>query len=398
MNSIMKYKNNAMLKESLLAFVERSEKEQFHLLEQLVLQQSFSRFKEGVDAVGQLIATSLQGTGMTLEVVRESEVGDQLIFRSPACRTGQPSLLLVGHMDTVYPVDSSFHDYRDDGVKVYGPGVIDMKGGLVCAIFALKALAACRLLEKIPLTFICNSDEEIGSPASAPLIRTEAERSLVGFGFECGGLNGEIVTGRRGEIGYLLDVRGQAGHAAFAGPKKASAVLELAHKVIALERLNDYQRKIVVNVGVIKGGIGPNTVADSAVAEIDTRFLDLADAIETTSRIEQIAMECSVPGTRAKLHRTLFRLPMIQTAGNRELFHVISREAKLLGLPCREELRSGVSDVSVIAEAGIPVVDGLGPIGDCDHSEKEYMIRDSLPARTQLATLGILRSWQHFTN
>lgn len=394
----MNFKNDKMLKESLIAFLEKSEKEQFHLLEQLVLQQSSSRFKEGVDAVGQMIAASLQGTGMTLEVVRESEVGDQLIFRSPAYRTGLPSLLLVGHMDTVYPVESSFNDYRDDGTKVFGPGVIDMKGGLVSAIFALKALAACRLLEKIPLVFICNSDEEIGSPASASLIRTEAERSLLGFGFECGGLNGEIVTGRRGEVGYLLVVKGQAGHAAFAGPKKASAVLELAHKIIALERLNDYQRKIVVNVGVIKGGIGPNTVADSAVAEIDTRFLISADAIETASKIEQIAMECSVPGTRAKLHRTLFRLPMVQTAGNRELFQLISREAELLGLPCREELRSGVSDVSVIAEAGIPVVDGLGPIGDCDHSEKEYMIRDSLPSRTKLAALSILRSWQHFAN
>jgi glutamate carboxypeptidase len=134
------------------------------------------------------------------------------------------------------------------------------------------------------------------------------------------------------------------------------------------------------------------------VAEIDTRFLVSADAEETAAKIEQIAMECSVPGTRAKLHRTLFRLPMVQTAGNKELFQLISREAELLGLPCREELRSGVSDVSVIAEAGIPVVDGLGPIGDCDHSEKEYMIRDSLPARTKLAALSIFRSWQHFAN
>lgn len=386
------------MKDSLLAFVDKSEKEQFELLEKLVLQPSFSRFKEGVDSVGQMIAASLMGTGMILEVVRESEVGDQLIFRSPAYRTGIPSILLIGHMDTVYPVGSSFDWYSDDGSKVFGPGVIDMKGGLVTAIFAIKALAACRLLEKIPLTFICNSDEEIGSPASAPLIRTEADRSLLGLGFECGGLNGEIVTGRKGEVGYLLAVKGQAGHAAFAGSEKASAILELAHKIIALERLNDYQREIVVNVGVIKGGIGPNTVADSAVAEIDTRFLVSADAGETAAKIERIAMECLVPGTRAELHQTLFRLPMIQTAGNKELFQLISRQAELLGLPCREELRSGVSDVSVIAEAGIPVVDGLGPIGDCDHSEKEYMIRDSLPGRTKLAALSIVSGWNLFSN
>ena len=387
-----------MMKESLIAFVEKSQKEQFSLLEQLVLQQSFSQFKEGVDAVGQMIAASLEGTGMTIEVVKETEVGDQLIFRSPAYRVGIPSVLLVGHMDTVYPVESSFDWYRDDGKKVFGPGVIDMKGGLVTAVFALKALASCRLLEKIPLAFICNSDEEIGSPASAPLIRTEAERSLLGLGFECGGLNGEIVTGRKGEIGYLLAVKGQAGHAAFVGSEKASAILELAHKIIDLERLNDDRKGIVVNVGVITGGIGPNTVADSAVAEIDTRFMELVDAESTAMKIEQIALECVVPGTRAELHRTLLRLPMVQSAGNRELFQIVSREAGMLGLLCREELRSGVSDASVIAEAGIPVVDGLGPIGDCDHSEKEYMVRDSLSDRTKLAAHSILSSWNHFSN
>jgi glutamate carboxypeptidase len=386
------------MKESLVAFVEKGESDQFRLLEQLVLQQSFSRFKAGVDAVGRRIAASLQGTGMVLDVVRESEVGDQLVFRSPAYRPGLPALLLIGHMDTVYPVDSLFNWYKDDGSKVFGPGVIDMKGGLVTAIFAVKALAACGLLEKIPLTFICNSDEEIGSPASGPLIRTEADRSLLALGFECGGLNGEIVTGRKGKAGFLLAVKGRAGHAAFAGSEKASAILELAHKIIALEGLNDYQRKIVVNVGVIKGGIGPNTVADSAVAEIDTRFLVLADAEDTAAKIEQIAMECSVPGTWAELHSTPARLPMVQTATNKELFQLISREADMLGLPCREELRSGVSDVNVIAEAGIPVVDGMGPVGDCDHSEREYMVRGSLPARTKLAALSILSSWDHYSN
>ncbi len=385
------------MKESLIAFVEKSRKEQFNLLEQLVLQQSSSRFKVGVDMVGKKIATSLQGTGMVLDVVRESEVGDQLVFHSPAFRPGIPALLLIGHMDTVYPVDTPFNWYRDDGCKIYGPGVIDMKGGLVTAIFAIKALAASKLLEKIPVTFICNSDEEIGSPASRPLIKTEAERSLLALGFECGGLNGEVVTGRKGVARYLLVVKGRAGHAAFAGADKASAILELAHKIIALERLNDYQRKIIVNVGEIKGGIGSNTVADSAVAEIDTRFLVLAHAEETAANIERITLDCSVPGTRAELHRTLSQVPMVQTAGNRELFQLIAQEADMLGLSCREELRCGGSDVNIITEAGIPAVDGMGPIGDCDHCEREFMIRDSLPARTKLAALSILSSWKHFS-
>ncbi len=385
-----------MMHQSLVNFVQQSEKEQFHLLQQLVEQQSFSRFKAGVDAVGKWIAASLRETGMVLDVVRESELGDQLIFRSPAYRNGMPALLLIGHMDTVFPVDSSFNWFKDDGQKVFGPGVIDMKGGLVTAIFALKALAACRLLEKIPLTFICNSDEEIGSPASTPLMQTEAARSLLGLGFECGGLHGEIVTGRKGKAGYLLSVKGRAGHAAFAGADKASAILELAYKVIALEQLNDARRKIVVNVGVIKGGIGANTVADSAVAEIDMRFLDPVDCVDAAAKIFRITAECSVPGTSAEVHATPSRLPMVQSAANRALFRVISQQADMLGLPCREELRSGVSDMNTIAEAGIPVVDGMGPVGDCDHCDREYMIRNSLLSRTKLAALSILSSWEHF--
>ncbi|MGB3211358.1 MAG: M20 family metallopeptidase [Desulforhopalus sp.] len=385
-----------MMKESLLTFVDRSEKEQFLLLKELVLQQSFSRYKDGVDTVGRKIAASLAGTGMVLELVRESELGDQLVFRSPGCQPGLQSILLIGHMDTVYPVNSSFNWYKEEDGLVFGPGVIDMKGGLVTAIFALKALAECKLLDTIPITFICNSDEEIGSPASSPLIETEAERSLLALGFECGGLNGEVVTGRKGKCGYLLAVKGQAGHAAFAGPDKASAILELAHKIIALEKLNHNQKQVVLNVGVIAGGIGPNTVADTATAEIDTRFLELADGEDIASEIGRIALESSVPGTWAELHETPSRLPMVQSVQNKELFQLIYREAEILGQTCREELRSGVSDVNLISHTGIPVVDGMGPIGSADHSEKEYMIRSSLPARIKLAIFGILSSWNHF--
>lgn len=385
------------IQQSVISYVEKSGEEQFGLLEQLVLQQSYSRFKPGVDAVGRRIAVALQEIGMTCEVIRESELGDLLLFRSPAYRFGQPSLLLFGHMDTVYPVESPFNWYKEDGGKSFGPGVIDMKGGLVAAVFTLKALAACGALDSVPITFICNSDEEIGSPASGPLIKREAERGLFSLGFECGGLHGEIVTGRRGKAGYLLVVKGKAGHAAFAGEDKTSAILELAHKIIALERLNDYQRKIVVNVGLIKGGIGPNTVADSASAEIDVRYLEPADAEELAMKIERLATACTVSGTRCDLYKTSSRSPMVQSSINKELFRLICREAVSLGMACREELRSGVSDANIIAAAGIPVVDGMGPIGGCDHSDEEYMIKGSLSARTKLAALSILSCWEHFS-
>lgn len=385
------------MRNTILSYLNDNEEGQFQLLEKLVLTQSFSRNKAGVDAVGELLTEFLLPLGLIPEVVQESELGNQLLFRSPAWSPDRPGLLLVGHMDTVFPEASDFNWYRDDGELVRGPGVIDMKGGLVVAAWALAGLARAGLLEEIPLTLICNSDEEVGSPASAPLILREAKRSLVGMGFECGGLAGEMVTGRKGKGGYLLRVRGRAGHAAFAGPDKGSAILEMSHKIIALEKLNDVEKQLVVNVGTICGGIGPNTVADLSAVEIDTRFLRLEDAVETETKIREITENCQIPHTRGELEEIGGRYPMEQSSGNRRLFALVEQEAKNLGLACREELRSGVSDANTMSGSGIPVLDGLGPIGDCDHSDKEYMIRKSLPDRSRLAALSMIAAWEHFS-
>ena len=378
------------MRSRIAAFLAQEERAMFDHLRALVLEPSPSRHKPGTDAVGALLADSLHPAGMQLEVVPQAEFGDHLIFRSPAAVTGQPAILLFGHMDTVFPLDSPFSGYRDDGKIVSGPGVIDMKGGLVCAVWAIRALAACGLLTEIPLTFVCNSEEEIGSPTSTAVFRDEARRSCAALGFECGGLNGEVVTGRKGRAGYRLTVAGRAGHAAFAGADKASAILELAHKTIALEALNDPERGIVVNVGVIAGGIGPNTVRDHASAEIDTRFLRRDDAEETAARMAAIASHATVAGTAAELLYTGGRPPMEQSGKNTALFEIIRREAKRLGQPCAAELRSGVSDANTIAQSDIPVVDGMGPTGNGDHSDREYMVRRSLPSRTLLAACSIL--------
>lgn len=379
-------------------FLKSHEQDQFSFLRELVLQQSYTHNKSGVDAVGDIISRELSSLPMRHSAVEQGEMGNHLVFRSPACGKDSRPILLVGHMDTVFPPDSGFDWYLEEGNRVFGPGVIDMKGGLAAAVFALKALHSCELLHKIPIVFICNSDEETGSLTSKNLITQEAKNSLLGMVFECGGLNGEIVTGRKGKTGYLLDVKGLAGHAAFSGSEKASAILELARKVIAIEELNDQERQLVVNVGVIKGGIGPNTVPENASALIDTRYLSRIDGQKCATAIHRITEECRVPQTHASLIRTSSREPMEQSRVNTILFKHISQEAEALKLPLKNELRSGVSDANVIAATGTPVIDGLGPIGDCDHSNKEYMIRNSLPERTLLAACSIASCWQLHCN
>jgi glutamate carboxypeptidase len=382
------------MEERLLAYLEATKAEQFQLLERLVLQSSHSSDKVGVDRIGNSIREELLHCDMQLTVDRMENYGDNLVFTSSACSLHPSHILLLGHMDTVFPRESSFNFYREDSVNAYGPGVCDMKGGLVTAVFLLKALQSCRLLSSIPIVFICNSDEEIGSPGSTALIRHYARNALCGMVFECGGTEGEVATGRKGKAGFRLDVFGKSGHAAFSHKTgKSSAILELAHKIIRIEKLNDTSKDIVVNVGKISGGAAANVIAEKASAEIDIRFVTAADGRLCGERLQTIVNESTIIGTTGSISSTSNRQPMTQTDGNLALYHLFKRKAVQLNIPLAEELRSGVSDANTIASCGIPVIDGLGPVGALDHSEKEYIVKSSLLQRCKLATLTTVDLW-----
>jgi len=266
-----------------------------------------------------------------------------------------------------------------------------MKGGLVAGIFAIKALEFAGLLEKIPITFFFNSDEEIGSISSKKLIENEAKHSTFAFVLEAGGRAGEVVTGRKGNISARLDIKGKAGHAAFAGKDKASAIVELAHKIMTFESLNDHKRGITVNVGKIKGGIGSNTVPENSTAFIDFRFSSAEDKKYLEGKIKNIVKKQRTPGTSCKLEILTSRLPMNKCHANKKLFETIKDVATSLNLPLKEEFRPGVSDANFIAHQNIPVIDGLGPIGGKDHSDDEYMIKESLLQRTALLACSIIK-------
>jgi len=263
----------------------------------------------------------------------------------------------------------------------------------VVAVYALKALAHLGLLVEIPVTVLCNSDEEIGSPASRPWIEEQAKGALAALVFEGGGANHDVVTGRKGRLGMHLTVRGRAGHAAKGGAK-ASAILELAHKIIALEGLND-GREITLNVGQITGGIGPNTVPELATAALDARFLTPDGQQRLEQSLARIAAKESVGGTSTTLSVQSGRPAMPQSEGNRRLWDIAREQAHLLGYDLPEELRSGVSDANFIAGLGVPVLDGLGPVGDLDHSDLEFILKDSLCARAALTAATIAAIWNH---
>ncbi|MFH1982383.1 MAG: M20 family metallopeptidase [Pseudomonadota bacterium] len=380
--------------DALATAVADREPSMFSLLAELVGIHSGSHHKAGVDRVGARIRAHLSRLPVTITAAAQCDMGDHLVVRTAAVGNHPRQVLMVGHMDTVFPVGTEFTDYREDGRCCYGPGIIDMKGGLVAGIFALEALNDAGLLADIPITFIFNSDEEIGSHSSRPLIRAEAAKSRFAFVMECGGMTGSIVTGRKGNRSFRLECFGRAGHAAAAGPDKASAILALAHHTLTLEALNDPARGISVNVGQITGGIGPNTVAEKAAARIDTRFTDPDDEARLLAVIEKTVAATAVTGVHCRLETVSRRPPMPPTDGNRRLFQLVAAVADELGMPVTEEFRFGVSDANIIAAEGVPVLDGLGPLGENDHSDREYMLRDSLPRRALLLAHSLVRCWK----
>lgn len=371
----------ASLHQSLSDLLLPRQEEALAMLRHLVEIQSGSRNKPGLDHMAREMARILGEILPEVRVVSFADHGNMVLARTRAAATGRPGTVLLGHMDTVFPADTHFRNYREDNDRAYGPGVYDMKGGLVVAVYALKALAELGLLDDMPVTVLCNSDEEIGSPVSRALIEDTVRSARAALVFEGGGPQGDVVTGRKGRTGLKLTVRGRAGHAAKGGAK-ASAIAELAAKIVAMEGLN--KDDVTVNVGLISGGIGPNTVPDLATAEIDVRFLTPASQTMVEAELARIAGECTVPGTRGELQAVSGRPPMPPTDGNRRLYLLARKQAQILGYELPEELRSGVSDANFIAALNVPVLDGLGPVGDLDHSDLEFIQKNTLMERAVL--------------
>ncbi len=375
------------------AFLKNQQEAMREALRRLVLIPSGTRNKAGVDRVCREIWTLLEGLPLDRRILPQDTVGDMLIASAPA-EASRPRILLAAHMDTIFPEDSPFVGWREEGPHLHGPGVIDMKGGIVVGLFALRALSNLVLLQPLPITWIFNSEEEIGSPVSRTLFQAEARRSAMAFVLECGGMKGEIATGRKGRLGLKIAARGLAGHAARVVEGKKSAILDLAKVIVELEGLNGQYPGVSVNVGQAAGGVVPNSVPEEAWAAVDIRSPSLRGFDFFHSRLDDLLERRRAEGMELRVEGTGEVPVMEATEGNRALFRVIAGEAEKLGIPAVEEFRAGASDANAIAAAGTPVVDGLGPIGEHDHSDREYLVAESLPARSALLALSLVEAWR----
>ncbi|MEW5722829.1 MAG: M20/M25/M40 family metallo-hydrolase [Thermodesulfobacteriota bacterium] len=307
----------------------------------------------------------------------------------------QAPLLLVGHLDTVFPPGEFDGGLVEDGDFLRGPGVSDMKGGVAVMIGALWVLDRLGLLPVMSLVLALNGDEEIGSVCSGPILARLARSVRLGLVFERGGPGGSLVTSRRGLRRYRLEVAGPGGHSGFQKGDKASAVVELAHQILRMESFNLPKEGVSVNVGRIAGGTGANIVPRRAEAEFEVRFWTDVSGNAAAERIMASLAAPSGPGFEHLLHRTHVRPAMPRSPLNVKLFKEAAAVARTLDLSLKEEARLGASDANILTAAGLPVLDGLGPVGENDHSLDERVVRESLFERIEFLVhlLWDLREW-----
>lgn len=357
----------------------------------------------GLEAFAPLLAAPLQELGFTVTIEagapldypdrKDLRTGPVIVAERKAEIAPERArhFLLLGHFDTVFEPDSPFQSLAPDPKdpqRALGPGVMDMKGGLVVLLYTLRALEESGDLARADYTVVINSDEEIGSLGSRARIEAEAKKAQVGFVFEPARETGEMARSRSGAGQFNLAIEGVAAHAASSDREGRSAILALAKKVIAIEALTDFDRGVILNVGTISGGSKRNIVPAHADAWIDLRYEDAAQGEAAKKALEQIAAADDFPGTKATLWGMLHRPPKPATSQTDDLLAAHREIARDLRLPAPEAVHSaGVTDGSLTAAAGLPTLDSMGVRGGGAHTDREFIVLPSLSERATLAAL-----------
>jgi glutamate carboxypeptidase len=351
----------------------------------LVNVNSFTENVAGGREVGGLLRDMFDPLGFTCEVEPSARFADHLVFSSTS-ELDVPPIALVGHLDTVFP-PGTFEGYRVDGDLIRGPGVLDMKGGLVLVAFALQALASSGGLRKIaPVRLVIVADEEVGSPEGQGVIERAiagASRALV---FEAGRKADAIITRRKGTGAIVVTAHGVAAHAGNNHKDGKNALWAMSRFVDRAQGLTDYDRGVTVNVGKVVGGQGKNTVPDRADAWVDMRFCTRVDAEATLEKMKAIAAAVGeeLPGTRLDIAGGVARLPLEKTDASVALMQMYAACARASGLGDGEAgLIGGGSDASTSSAMGIPSIDGLGPRGVGFHTHDEQVEIASLVPKAQ---------------
>lgn len=377
--------------ERILTDIAEKEQSMLSFLEKLVNIDSCVDHPEGIEQVAHIVGDRLTKLGFAVQYLDYPGVCTHLLAHKKG--SGNKNVMIMGHMDTVFPKGTvSVRPFSRKDDKAYGPGVLDMKGGITTSLFALEAMYSNGWQDK-NITVFFVGDEEPGHPNSnaVELFEREAINMDAVFNIESGRVDGGIVIGRKGVAMPELFIKGQSAHAGNDPEKGASAIKELAYKTIELEKLTNFDTGTIVNVGIIKGGISQSVIPDEAYAKLSVRCFNMHEGDKVIAAIKEIAAKNYVAGTQTKLTNERFLyMPMETTAAVMRLLELVQEQGRKIGI---QEIKGNImgagSDAAWPARLGVPVVCSMGPRGGLNHSDKEFILINSLVERAKLLALCI---------
>ena len=384
---------------ALLDLCRQRQPEMLDLLRRMVEMESPSDNKETLDKLGRFLGAEFSRLGAGVDFIAQTEAGDHMKAElagtagrvkkaeergkaEPPGNSAKP-ILLLGHFDTVWPLGTlSKMPFKVENGRAYGPGIYDMKTGLVMMLFALRALREMGAQHRA-VTVLLDSDEEVGSRTGRPVVEDVARNCEAVLVLEPSQtIHGYLKTARKGVGDFRLRVRGRASHAGVDFEKGHSAIVELSRQLLRVAEFTDLERGITVNPGVIYGGSRTNVVAAEAVAEIDVRIARLADGPELERKFQ--LLKRFDPGCTIELSGGINRPPMERTTGTARLFQIAREQGAALGMELAEASTGGGSDGNFTSALGVPTLDGLGAVGEGAHASNESILLEELPRRTAL--------------
>jgi glutamate carboxypeptidase len=373
----------------LRAWFEDNRDDWLDFLSALVYSESPSNDSASLDGIMTILADAFDGAGLAARRVGDISAGGKLLAVPRRRVRGRPFQVLIGHCDTVWPTGTVVNmPVTQEGNKLSGPGVFDMKAGLANMVFALRALEELRLEPSVTPVALVTSDEEVGSGESRPLIERLARRADRAMVLEPSlGLSGRIKTARKGTGAYRVRVEGKAAHAGLAPEEGASAILEMSHVIQELFALNDSSRGITVNVGTVEGGLRSNVVAPDSHAEVDVRVLTAEDARRVDTVIN--GLRPATGDVKLSVSGGFERPPMEKTPRNAALWELCRNRGSEIGLDLQEGTAGGASDGNFTSQF-CATLDGLGAVGHGAHAHHEHILIDQTLRRAELLTLLLL--------
>jgi glutamate carboxypeptidase len=362
------------------------------LLQTLVETESPSHDRDAVNRVGTIVAGETSKLGAQVEIISNQQTGDHILSRfQPSTSNLEPSkpILILCHMDTVFPLGTlAKMPYREADGKIFGPGTLDMKAGIVISLAAIDKAQKQGLNR--PVTLLFTADEEIGSETSRPWIEALAKESDLVLVMEPALVDGSLKTWRKGVGQFWVKTKGRASHAGGDHENGRNAIEEMAHQIIAIQKLTDYSKQTTLNVGVIHGGTVSNVVPEEAVVQVDVRVMQSRE----WERLEAVMKNLRpvLDGTSIEVTGGLNRPPMPFDDRMKTTFEKAKTIAASIGMELKTGGTGGGSDGNFVAPLGIPVLDGMGAVGEGYHSEREYIFADSMEQKARLVS-SILLDW-----